>query len=390
MLRLPPFKLLRPRKLAEAAAMLADEGAAAGRAVRLVAGGTDLWPNMKRRHQKAATVVSLMGIPGLAGIGNGRHHAGAGDEAGGEVRLGATTLLDDVACSPLVAARYPALATAVASISSPPLRNMGTIGGNVCVDTRCTYYNQTEEWRRAIDYCMKEEGTICWVATSSPRCWAHSASDTAPMLCALGARVRLVSRQEEREVAVEALYRDDGIDYLAKRPDEIVAEILLPAGAGAARCRSAFWKLRRRGSIDFAVLSVGAALWFDGDEEGRTGRPGGANGGADRTGAGPRARGESLAGRVVSQARIYLGAVGSYPLPAAAAADCLVGRPLSAETIAEAARLARRVATPMDNTDFQAQWRSVMVGRYAEAALREIAGLAPERLPPRHPVHAAR
>ncbi|HEX9942115.1 MAG TPA: FAD binding domain-containing protein [Thermoanaerobaculia bacterium] len=342
MLRLPSFKFHRARTLAEAAAVLAGEGAAEGELVRLVAGGTDLWPNMKRRHQKATTVVSLMGIPGLAGIG-----------ANGGVHIGATTLLDDIVRHPAVRERYPAFAAAVQSISSPPLRNMGTIGGNLCVDTRCTYYNQTEDWRRSIDYCMKEEGTICWVATSSPRCWAHTASDSAPMACALGGEVKLVSAQGERTLPVEDLYRDDGIHYLAKRPDEILTGLHLSAAAGADRCRSAFWKLRRRGSIDFAVLSVAAAVWTD--PEG-----------------------------TVTQARIYLGAVASYPLPALEAAGFLIGKKLTEETIAEAAKLARKVATPMDNTDFQTQWRGVMVQRYAEAALRDVAGMDPGRLAPKH------
>jgi 4-hydroxybenzoyl-CoA reductase subunit beta len=387
MLRLPPFKLVRPRTLEEAARLLVEEGAAEGRPVRLVAGGTDLWPNMKRRHQQAATVVSLMGIPGLAGIRNG---GGTADDAGGvgtaaaggaagagrrlgvgagtggaagAVRIGATTLLDDVARHPLIVGRYPALATAVASISSPPLRNMGTMGGNLCVDTRCTYYNQTEEWRRAIDYCMKAEGSICWVATSSPRCWAHSASDSAPMLCALGASVRLASRDGERVVAVADLYRDDGIDYLTRRPDEILTEVELPAEAAGDACRSAFWKLRRRGSIDFAVLSVAAVVWTD-------------------------------AAGIVSRARVYLGAVGSSPVAAGAAAELLVGQPLRSlaadgELLAAAGRLARKAATPLDNTDFQAQWRGVMAARYLEAALRELAGGERQRLAPRHPLSVA-
>ena len=147
MLRLPQFNFVHARTLAEAASVLSGEGAAEGELVRLVAGGTDLWPNMKRRHQQAATVVSLMGIPGLAGI-----------DVNGEIHIGATTLLSDVVAHPAVRERYPGFAAAVQSISSPPLRNMGTIGGNLCVDTRCTYYNQTEEWRRSIDYCMKAEG----------------------------------------------------------------------------------------------------------------------------------------------------------------------------------------------------------------------------------------
>lgn len=343
MLRLPRFDYRPAATLDEAVRTLAGEGAAEGRA-RVVAGGTDLWPNMKRRHQTAEVVVGVGGIPELTGVA-----------ANGDLRLGAATTLSNVAVHPAVRERYPGLARAVLSISSPPLRNMGTIGGNLCVDTRCTYYNQTEEWRRAIDYCMKAEGTICWVAPSSPRCWAHSASDSAPMLIALGARVRLVSAEGEREVAVADLYRDDGIDYLGKRADEIVAEVTLPAESTAARCRQSFWKLRRRGSIDFAVLSAAAAVWLADDG-------------------------------TVAEARVVLGAVSSQPAPAAATAEALVGRKLDRETIRHAASLARQDATPMDNTDFQAQWRGAVVARYVEAALAECAGLPVERLPPNHPL----
>ncbi|HYH46352.1 MAG TPA: FAD binding domain-containing protein [Thermoanaerobaculia bacterium] len=351
MLRLPPFRYHRPASVEEAAALLAGAGAAHGpteQTVRLVAGGTDLWPNMKRRHQKAAEVVSLMAIPGLAGVdGNGA----------GEIRIGATTLLDDVAQDARISVRYPALATAIAAISSPPLRQMGTLGGNLCVDTRCTYYNQTEDWRRSIGYCMKAEGKICWVATSSPRCLAHTASDAAPMLCALGARVRLVSSAGDRVVPLESIYYDDGIRYLAKRPDEILTRVLLPEESDAAHCRSSFWKLRRRGSIDFAVLSAAAALWIDGG--------------------------------VITRARLFLGAVASFPTPAEEAEAFLTGKEPTPEVLAEAARLARKSATPFDNTDFQAQWRSTMVARYTEAALREAAGLDPGRLAPRHEMAVA-
>ncbi|MDX1631318.1 MAG: FAD binding domain-containing protein [Thermoanaerobaculia bacterium] len=337
MLRLPPFTLRQPSSLDEALDILSSE-----ESCRIVAGGTDLWPNMKRRHQKAETVVSLLGIDGLRGI-----------RTNGEVRIGATTTLREVETHPTVRDRYPGLATAVASISSPPLRNMGTLGGNVCVDTRCTYYNQTEDWRRSIDYCMKEEGEICWVAPSSSRCWAHSASDSAPMLWALGGRIVLVGPEGERTIPVEALYRDDGIDYLTKRPEEIVTEILVPQEASTDRCRSAFWKLRRRGSIDFAVLSAAVALWLDGD--------------------------------TISRASIVLGAVGSSPRPCEKAEELLVGEEPTEEVLAEAAQIARRSAIPMDNTDFQAQWRKAVAGKYVEGALREAAGLETDRLAPKHP-----
>ena len=248
--------------------------------------------------------------------------------------------------SSIVGDRYPALARAVASISSPPLRNMGTLGGNLCVDTRCTYYNQSESWRRSVNYCLKKDGTVCWVATRSPRCWAHSASDAAPVLCALGARVQLISAEGERTIAVEDLFRDDGIDYLSKQPDEIIGDVLVPAEADSSRCRSAFWKLRRRGAIDFAVLSVAVALWTD-------------------------------SGGNVERARIFLGAVSSQPVRASDAERSLEGELLTEGGIAAAARLARRVATPLDNTDFQAPWRGKMAELYAAAALREAAGLDP-------------
>lgn len=277
--------------------------------------------------------MGLSGIPELTGI-----------HANGETVIGATTTLSEIERDPRIVERYPALAQAVEAISSPPLRNMGTLGGNVCVDTRCTYYNQTEEWRRSIDYCMKEAGTVCWVAPSSPRCWAHSASDAAPMLAALKARVTLVSDEDERTLALEDLYKNDGIEYLAKRPDEIVTRVLVPEESAQGRCRSSFRKLRRRGSIDFAVLSVGAAVWTDD-------------------------------GGTVTDARIYLGAVASRPVAADKAVQALLGERLTPDTISRAAQLARKHATPMDNTDFQAQWRGAVVVRYVEEALRECADL---------------
>ncbi len=329
MLRLPSFEYRPVTSVAEAAEILAGEGKDA----RLVAGGTDLWPNMKRRHQNAATVVGLMSVPELRGIGNGT----------GEARIGATATLAEVAAAARLAKRYPALVHAVREISSPPLRNMGTLGGNLCLDTRCTYYNQTEHWRQSIDYCMKEAGEICWVAPSSPRCWAHAASDSAPILCALGARVKLVSKDGERVVALADLFRDDGIDYLTKRHDEILTDVLVPAESERSRCGQAFSKLRRRGSIDFAVLSAAAALW---------------------TGDGGR----------VERAALWLGAVGSAPVEVDVA-GVLVGNQVDEERIAEAARLAKKAATPMDNTDFQTQWRGQMAEVYAASVLREAAGL---------------
>jgi 4-hydroxybenzoyl-CoA reductase subunit beta len=336
-LRLPPINLQSPTTVEEAAKAVSNGN------VRIVAGGTDLWPNMKRRHQKAETIISLMSIQGLNKI----------ESSAADVRIGGTATLANIIRDDKIRERFPAFAKALASISSPPLRNMGTIGGNLCVDTRCTYYNQTEEWRRSIDYCLKEEGTICWVATKSPKCWAHTASDSAPMLCALDAKVKLVSTNGEREIALADMYLDDGIEYLSKQSDEILTEVMIPGASDNSKCRSTFWKLRRRGSIDFSTMSVAAAVWLDDDE-------------------------------TVTRASLYLGAVGSAPILVEEAASVLVGNKISEEAISEIAHVAHKIARPMDNTDFAASWRGKMTEQYVVAALREIAGLPQQRMQPRH------
>ena len=216
---------------------------------------------------------------------------------------------------------------------------MGTIGGNVCVDTRCNYYNQSYEWRKAIGFCMKKDGDICLVAPGSSRCWAVSSSDTAPVLWALGARVRLIGAGGERTVPIPALYRDDGIEYLAKRPDEVVTDILLPAADG---WRSAYLKLRRRGAFDFPVLGVAVAARMDGD--------------------------------LVREARIVLGAVASQPRPAEKAAAALVGERMTRELIARVADLAAGPAKPLDNTDFTHPYRKKVTRVFVARALAALAG----------------
>jgi 4-hydroxybenzoyl-CoA reductase subunit beta len=336
MMRLPGFRYVAAKTTQE----VLDHLAASPETVRVVAGGTDLWPNMKRRHQSAQVVVGLRDVEELHGI-----HG----EPGGEIRIGAMTSLTDITRNAILRDHYPGFVRAVAAISSPVLRNMGTIGGNICLDTRCTYYNQNEEWRRSIDYCLKEQGKTCWVATKSARCWAISASDSAPLLCAIGARVRLVSPRGEREIPIEELYQDDGIDYLRMQRDELLTELLLPKPAGFT---STYWKLRRRGSIDFPVLGVGAALWRKGN--------------------------------VIEDVRIYLGAVVSAPTLARDACDFLRGEELTEEVIEEAATKARQVASPLNNTDYEIPWRKEMVGRYVEGALRELGGFAPRIHEPDH------
>src|SRR6267142_6387016 len=235
MIRLPPFAYLAPTTLAAAARLMAEHG----RDAMLVAGGTDLYPNMKRRQFEPKVLVGLRGLRELRGV--------RGSAAGG-FTIGAGTTLSALAAHRDIVREWPALATAAGLVSSPQLRNMGTIGGNVCVDTRCNYYNQSYEWRKAIGFCMKKDGDICLVAPGSSRCWAVSSSATAPVLWSLGARVRLHGPEGERTIPVAALFHDDGIQYLAKRADEILTEVVLPSSEG---WRSIYLKLRRRGSFAF-------------------------------------------------------------------------------------------------------------------------------------------
>jgi 4-hydroxybenzoyl-CoA reductase subunit beta len=327
MMRLPSFSYVPAKTVHEAIRAMADAGADG----MLVAGGTDLYPNMKRRQFEPKTLVGLRAIRELRGV------AGT---AGEGITIGACTTLTTVATHPGIVRDYPALAAAAGLVSSPQLRNMGTLGGNVCVDTRCNYYNQTYEWRKAIGFCMKKDGDICLVAPGSPRCWAVSSSDTAPVAWSLGAKVRLAGPAGERVVSAESLYRDDGIDFLTRQPNEILTELILPP---PAHRRSAYMKLRRRGSFDFPVLGVAVSVRVDGE--------------------------------IVREARIVLGAVASTPREATKAAALLVGERLTPERIDVAADVAAGPSRPLDNTDFTHPYRKKMTRVFVARALRRLAGL---------------
>jgi 4-hydroxybenzoyl-CoA reductase subunit beta len=323
MMRLPWFAYRAPRSIAEAAAILAGEGPSA----MLVAGGTDLLPNMKRRQQTPSTLVSLRNVEGLKRISNGSG-----------LRLGAALSLTEVVQA-IESENHSGLRQAAAQVATPHLRNMGTLGGNLCLDTRCSYYNQSYEWRKAIDFCMKRDGETCWVATASKRCLAVSSTDTAPALIALGASVRLVSAAGERVVPLAELYQNDGMHYLRRRPDEILAEVILP---GADGWKSTYWKLRRRGSFDFPLLGVAASV--------RTASDG-----------------------TVEDARLVLGAVSSHPL-AIQIEKLVLGKKLSDDVIAEVGEAAESRAKPMDNADMDLRWRKHVVADFVGYALKELRG----------------
>jgi 4-hydroxybenzoyl-CoA reductase subunit beta len=302
--------------------------AAHGEKAMLVAGGTDLFPNLKRRQFEPEVLVQVPRLPGIR-------------RDDGHFALGATVTLAQAAADPALRAALPGFAQAAGLVSSPPLRNAGTVGGNLCVDTRCNYYNQTFEWRKSIGFCMKKDGEICLVAPSSPRCWAVSSSDTAPVALVLGATVELAGPDGSRVIPVAALYRDDGMEYLAKQPHEVLTAIMLPVEAGV---RTAYVKLRRRGSIDFPIAGAAVALKLDGD--------------------------------LVVSCRIALSAVASHPLEVPAAGEFLAGRRLDKESITATAELAARPAKPLDNTDLTHFWRKKMVRVVVEQALAAAAAEA--------------
>ena len=323
-MRLPKFEYRTPQTIAEAVKIMADVGPTA----QFVAGGTDLYPNMKRRQQTPQTVISVMRLNELNQIsGDGSHG----------LRIGASVILTDVCENEIINRDYPVVARAARTISTPLLRNMGTIGGNLLLDTRCNYYDQNFEWRKGINFCLKKDGDICWVAPGSSKCWAVQSSDLVPVMVAIGAKLRFASTLGERVIDAAGLYNDDGIDYLHKRPDELLVSIELPPING---WRASYQKLRRRGAFDFPVLGVAAYIKDEGG--------------------------------VVSDARVVLGGIAPAPVEIKEAGSTLVGKTLNDEQIQIVAEAAYVKARPLDNTDFVYQWRKQMARQYTLRALREL------------------
>jgi 4-hydroxybenzoyl-CoA reductase subunit beta len=327
MMRLPPFTYKPARSVAEAVSLLAEHG----RDAMPVSAGTDLYANMKQRLFSPKVLVGLRPIRALRSISyDGR----------GGLEIGALATLADVARHDAIRARYGALAEAAGAVSTPQLRNMGTIGGNVCVDTRCNYYNQNLDWRKALGYCMKKDGDVCRVALSSPKCVAVNSSDTAPALIALGAAARIEGPDGASTIPFEEFYRDDGMRAWALDARQIVTHIIVPPPP--AGTRSAYLKLRLRNSFDFPIVGVAAMAAVD-----------------DRG--------------VCRDARVVVNAVGSKPIVVDEAAHALVGSRLERTSLDAAAEAAYAAAKPLDNTSGSIPYRKRMVRVYARRALERIA-----------------
>lgn len=325
MLKLPEFQFHRPQTVEEAVALLHTHGKEA----RVVAGGTDLLPSMKQRLFTPSQLVSLRGIPDL-------HKLSWSPEQG--LTLGAMVTLRELVQSPVVQEHYPALSQAASQIATVIIQGMGTIGGNILLDTRCYYYNQGEFWREALGKCMKADGTLCQVARSSPKCLAAFSADTVPVLMLYGATVTFVGPAGVRHVALNNLYQDDGMHWLKLQPGELLTEVRLPAPTAGWRVR--YDKVRLRQSIDYALLGVAVGL----------------------------AQTES---GVVERVRVLLNAVSSMPEDVPEA-QTLIGSRLEDSRIEAVAQAAFQQVKPLTTHGVQPVYRKKMVKVTLKRALEAL------------------
>ncbi len=321
MLPLPEFELLRPESI-EACAVLLDSHTGA----RLISGGTDLLPSMKYGIFEPETVISTAHIPELRAL------EGTAD---GGLAIGAGATLWEVQHHPQVLAHYPSLASACSTIATPTIQAMGTLGGNVMLDTRCTWYNQSAFWRNALGGCLKCEGDTCWVAPRGTGCYAAHSADTVPILQLLDAVVELVSTGGTRTVKLTDFYDEDGRTWHKARPGELITRILLPP---APRARLVHRKLRSRGAIDYPLLLTAIRLDLDENHQ-------------------------PTGGRVV------LSALGPRPVEIEGADEALVQGDSAA--IAE---LAWKQALPLSTHTWPSTWRKKMVRVEVRRALATAMG----------------
>jgi 4-hydroxybenzoyl-CoA reductase subunit beta len=320
---LPQFTLVRPDTLAEASALLAaDPGA------RMLAGGTDLIANLRRGIGAPTTLVDLGAIADLAGI----HRRADG------LRIGAGVTLATLASDAGIRDSHPAIAQAAAAIAGPAHRNVATVGGNLCLDTRCVFYNQSEWWRRANNFCLKHGGDTCHVAPQGTICRAAYSGDLAPALLALDASAEIATAAGPRRIALADLYADDGAAHLALKPGEILAAVHVPPPA--AGTRSGYRKARARGAIDFPLAGVAAAV-------------------------------RAASGRMESL-RIAFTGTNSRPF-VLKGTDEIVGKAADEAALAKIAKLVQHQVAPLRTTATSANYRRQVAAALARRLVRELA-----------------
>jgi len=324
-LSLPQFKLLRPRTVEEAVSVLARHAGGGARATRIVAGGTDLIPSMQQKLFEPDYVLDVRHIAELKGI----------RETPKGIEVGALTSLTTIEQSPLLRRCYPVLTEAAATVASPVLRNMGTIGGNICLDTRCLWYNQSLTWRKGCGFCIKKDGDLCHVAPGGTKCWAVFSGDTPPALLCLDAEIEIVSSAGARRMPLAKFYTGEGDDYRKLRSDELVTRVFLPERS--AEYRGVYRKLRIRGSIDYPLAGIAVAL--------------------------RRVNGH------IADARLAITAVNPAPMLVKGVRELLTGKALD-ESLAQAAGdLAAKTARPLTTSALTPEYRREMIRIFTKRAV---------------------
>jgi 4-hydroxybenzoyl-CoA reductase subunit beta len=323
---LPSFQLLRPTNLDEVLAFIARHDGD----LKVIAGGTDLLPSMKQKLFTPSYVLDLRGVGELRGI---RKVPGNGLE------IGALTTLSEVEHSPVIRKDYPVLHEAVKTVASPVLRNMGTLGGNICLDTRCLWYNQSLLWRKSCGFCLKKEGNLCHVAPGGSFCWAAFSGDTPPALLCVGAEIEIAGPNGVRRTPLSEFYVNDGIARLHLASNEIVTRVYLPESA--AGWKGSYQKLRVRGSIDYPLAGVAVALKL------KSGR--------------------------VEDARVAITAVNPAPHLIKDADAELIGAHPGEEMAEKIGEMAARTAKPLTTSALTPEYRREMVRVFAKRAVMQAA-----------------
>jgi 4-hydroxybenzoyl-CoA reductase subunit beta len=326
-LSLPQFRLLRPRAVEQAVAYLAKH---AGN-VRVLAGGTDLIPSMRQKLFEPECVLDLRGLLELRGIR---------PQTNGVVEIGALTTLSAIEKSTYLRQHYPVLTEAAATVASPVLRNMGTVGGNICLDTRCLWYNQSLTWRKGCGFCIKKDGNLCHVAPGGAKCWAAFSGDTPPALLCLNAEIEIAGTDGTRRISLRDFYTGDGENYRKLLPTELVTRVFLPAESGDYR--GIYRKLRVRGSIDYPLAGVAVAM--------------------------KRSNGH------VADARIAITAVNPAPLLLQHAGEMLIGRVVDDALADAVGDLAARTAKPLTTSALTPEYRREMIRVFTKRAVLAAAG----------------
>ncbi len=334
---LPQFKLLRARAMGDALEFLAkyalpdSPGPLSPHgpehvAIRVVAGGTDLIPSMRQKLFEPEYVLDLRRVGELRGIR---------PLPQGGVEIGALTTLREIERSDLLRRHYPVLTEAAATVASPVLRNMGTIGGNICLDTRCLWYNQSLTWRKGCGFCIKKDGDICHVAPGGTKCWAAFSGDTPPALLCLDAEVEIASTTGTRRIALHDFYTGLGENHRRLHTNELLTRIFLPASS--ADFSGVYRKLRVRGSIDYPLAGVAVAM--------------------------KRSNGH------VSDARIGITAVNPAPMLVSGASELLAGKVIDEALAESAGDLAARTAKPLTTSALTPEYRREMIRVFTKRAV---------------------